>query len=109
MERQCRTNAQYYRIKCLEVFEITRQVTDSKLETKFLSVFDKVGCSFDPAFIDDCHCLGKNNYRFVVNFKHCKDCKQIVKAKKDLRDLICKSFICQRVQKMYINERLCIY
>ena len=89
MERQCRANAQYYRIECSEVFEITRQVTDSKLETKVLSVFD-------PAFTDDCHCLGKNNHRFVVNFKYSKDCKQIVKVKKDLRDL--------NMEKLYLPK-----
>ena len=87
MERQCWANAQYWRRECLEVAGIPRQVDDKNLETKVLSIFQKIGCTTDPTFIDDCHRLGKNNDKVIVKFTRRKDCKQILKVKKDLRDL----------------------
>ena len=55
MERQCWANAQYSRRECLEVVGIPRQVDDKNLETKVLSIFQKIGCIIDPNFIDNCH------------------------------------------------------
>ena len=64
MERQCWANApQYSRRGCLEVAGIPRQVDDKNLETKLLSIFQKIGCTIDPTFIDDYHRLGKYNDR----------------------------------------------
>ena len=87
MECQCWANAQYSRRECLEVAGIPRQIDDKDLETKVLSIFQKIGCTIDPTFIDDCHRLGKNNVRVIVKFTSRKDWKQILKVKKDLRDL----------------------
>ena len=87
MERQRCANAHYSRREYLEVAEIPRQVDDKNSEKKLLSTFQKIGCIIDPTFIDDCHRLGKNNDRVNVKFTRRKDCKQILKVKKDLRDL----------------------
>ena len=87
LECQCWTNAQYSKKECLEVVGIPRQVDDNLLETKVLSIFEKVGCTIDPGFIDDCHRLGKNSDRAIVKFSRRKDCKQVLQAKKDLKDL----------------------
>ena len=87
LERQCSANAQYSRKECLEVVGIPRQVDDNLLKTKVLSIFEKVGCTIDPGFIDDCHRLGKNSDRVIVKFSCRKDCKQVLQAKKDLKDL----------------------
>ena len=83
MERQCWENSQYPRQKCLEVVGVSRQVDDKQLQTKVLSIFKKVGCAIDPTFIDDCHCLGKNNDRVLIKFTCRKDCKQVIKFRKD--------------------------
>ena len=48
LERQCWANAQYSRKECLEVAGIPRQVDGNLLETKLLSIFEKVGCKIDP-------------------------------------------------------------
>ena len=42
LERQCWANAQYSRRECLEVVAMPRQVDDNQLETKVLSIFEKV-------------------------------------------------------------------
>ena len=55
VERQCWANAQYSRKECLEVAGIPRQVDDKNLIKKVLSIFQRIGCTIDPTFIDDCH------------------------------------------------------
>ena len=109
MERQCWANAQYSRRECLEVAGIPRQVDDKNLETKVLSIFQKIGCTIDPTFIDDCHRLRKNNDRVIVKFTRRKDCKQILKVKKDLRNLDMEDLDLPRGTKIYINQSLCSY
>ena len=59
-----------------EVAGIPRQVDDKNLETKVMAIFQKIGCTIDPTFIDDCHRLSKNNERVIVKFARRKDCKQ---------------------------------
>ena len=72
--------------KCPERAGIPRQVHDNLLESKVLSVFEKVGSTIDPGFIDDSHYLGKNNDRVIIKFSRRKDCRQIFRAKKDLKE-----------------------
>ena len=101
-ERQCWENAHYSRRECLGVAGIPRQVDDKNLETKVLSIFQKIGCTIDPTFIDDCHRLGKSNYRVIVKFTRRKDYKQILKVKKDLRNLDIEDLDLRRGTKVYI-------
>ena len=100
-------NAQYSRRECLEVDEMPRQVDDKNLETKVLSIFQKIDCKINPTFIDDCHRLGKNNDRVIVKFTRRKDCKQILEVKKVLRNLDMEDLDLPRGTKIYINQSLC--
>ena len=103
MECQCWANAQYSRRECLEVAGIPRQIVDKDLETKVLSIFQKIGYTIDPTFIDDCHRLGKNNDRVIVKFTCRKDGKQIFKVKKDLRDLSMGDLDLLRGKKIFMS------
>ena len=103
MECQCWANAQYSRRECLEVAGIPRQIDDKDLETKVLSIFQKIGCTIDPTFIDDCHRLGKNNDRVIVKFTRRKDGKQIFQVKKDLRDLSMEDLDLLRGTKIFMS------
>ena len=87
MKRQCYTNTQYSRNKCLEVVEIFRQIEDNQLETKVLSIFKNFDCTNDSCFIDDFHCLGENNKRVTITFRRKKYCTQVIQVKKDLKGL----------------------
>ena len=109
IERQCWANVQYSRRECLEVARIPQQVDEKNLETKVLSIFQKIGCTIDATFIDDCHRLGKNNVRVIGKFSRRKNCKQIFKIKKDLRDLNMDDLDLPRNTKIYINQSLCPY
>ena len=58
---------------------------DNLLKTKVLSIFEKVDCTIDPDFIDDCYRLGKNNDRVTIKFSRRKDFKQVLQVKKGLK------------------------
>ena len=107
LERQCWLNAQYSRKECVEVVTIPCQVDDKDLEAKVLSIFQKVGCTIAPEFIDDCHRLGKNNDRVIVKFTRRKDCKQVFQVKKDLKDLTADDLDLPRGTKIFVNQSLC--
>ena len=87
----------------------TLKVNEKNLEIKELPIFQTIGCTINPRFIDDCHRLAKNNDRAIVKFTHRKDCKQVLKVKKDLRDLNMDSLDLPRGTKVYINQSLCPY
>ena len=61
MEYQCWANAQYLRRECLEVVGIPREVEQKGLESKMLSVLEKVGCKINPDNIEGCHRLSKKS------------------------------------------------
>ena len=109
MERQCRANAQYSRREYLEVAGIPRKVDDKNLEANVMSIFQRICCTINPTIIDDCHRLGENNDRVIVKFICQKDCKQIFKVKKALRDLIMDDLDLPIGRKIYINQSLCPY
>ena len=109
LERQCWANAQYSRKECVEVVGIPRQVDDKHLEAKVLSIFQKVGCTIAPEFIDDCHRLGKNNDRVIVKFTRRNDCKQVLQVKNDLKDLTADDLNLPRGTKIIVNQSLCPY
>ena len=109
MEHQCWANAQYSKKECLEVAGIPRQVDDKNLKKKVLSIFQKIGYTTDPTFIDDSHRLGKNNDTVIVKFTCRKDSKQILRVKKDLRDLNMDYLDLPRGTKLYIHQSLCLF
>ena len=78
LEHQCWANRQYWRKECVEVVGIPRQVDDKHLEAKVLSIFQMVGCTTAPEFIDDCHRLGKYNNWVIVKFTCKKNCKHVL-------------------------------
>ena len=109
LERQCWANTQYSRKECLEVVGIPRQVDHNQLETKVISIFEKVDCRTDPGFVDDCHRLGKNNDRVIIKFSRREDCKQVLQVKKDLMDLNTDDLDLPKGSRIFVNRSLCLY
>ena len=109
LESQCWANAQYFRKECFEVVGIPSQVDDNRLEGKVLSLFEMVGCTIDPGFIDDCRRLDKNNDGVIIKFSCRKDCKQVLQVKKDLMDLNTDDLGLPTRIKTFVNESLCPY
>ena len=87
MERQCWTNAQYSKRKCLEVVGIPKEVERKDFESKVLSVPEKVDSKIDPDNFEDCHQLSKKSDNVIIKFSRRKDCQHVLRFKKDLRNL----------------------
>ena len=95
--------------KYLEVVRISRQLDENQLETKILSIFEKVRGTVDPGFVVDCHRLGKNNDRVIITNSRRKYCKQVLQVKKDLQDLNTDDLDLPRDTKIFVNRSLCSY
>ena len=105
-ERQCWANAQYSRRECLEVVGIPTSVKDA-LEDKVLNVFREIGVEIGQRDIQACHRVESS--RTIVKFSNRKDCLQILKVKRQLKDLDCALFNFPDGTKIFVNESLCPY
>ena len=56
-ERKCFANEQYSRRECLEISGIPTSVKDNELETKVLTILEKIDAPVDPGLVEDCHLL----------------------------------------------------
>ena len=56
-ERKCFANEQYSRRECLEISGIPTSVKDNELETKVLTILEKIDAPVDPGLVEDCHRL----------------------------------------------------
>ena len=106
-ERQCWANFQYSRLECLEVLGIPISVKDDALEDKLLDIFREIGVEIGQRDIQACHRV-KNN-QTIVKFSNRKNCLQILRVKKQLKDLACTLFNFQDGMKIFVNESLCPY
>ena len=108
-ERQCWANAQYSRRECIEVAGIPSSVSDDNLENKVLKIFDKLGVPINPNNIEACHRIKKDSERTIVKFNKRKDCQQVIRAKKDLKNMTFTDIDLPVGTTLYLNESLCSY
>ena len=87
MERECWANPQYLRRECFEVVGIPKEVEQKDLESKMLSVLEKVGCKIIPDNIEDCLQLIKYSDNVMIKFSRRKDCQHVFQIEKDVRNL----------------------
>ena len=59
LKRQCWANVHYSRRKCLDIVDISREVSGAVLELSVLNIFDQLGCSISPDLIESCHRISK--------------------------------------------------
>ena len=86
VERQCWSNAQYSRRECLEVVGIPSSVNIRDLEDKACTVFNRIGVVVKPDDIEACHRL-YNDKETIVKFSKRKDCQQVLRVKKKLKNI----------------------
>lgn len=108
-ERQCWANAQYSRRECLEVSGIPISISDDNLEKKVLKVFEKMGVTIHADNIEACHRLKSGSDRTIVKFSKRKDCQQVMKVKKDLKNMDFSDIDLPVGTNVYVNESLCSY
>ena len=106
-ERQCWENAQYSRRECLELIGIPTSVKDDVLEEKVCGIFHEIGIEIGQRDIQVCHQI-KNN-RTIIKLSNRKDCFQVLRAKKRLKDLNGITLNLQSDSKIFINKSLCGY
>ena len=106
-ERQCWENAQYSRRECLELIGIPTSVKDDVLEEKLCGIFHELGGEIGQRDIQACHRI-KNN-RTILKLSKRKDCLQVLRAKKQLKDLDGTTLNLPSDTKIFINGSLCGY
>ena len=108
VERQCWANAQYSRHECLEVVGIPSSVKIKDLEGKVCSVFNRIGIAVNPDDIEACHRL-YNDKKTIVKFSRRKLCQQVLRVKKELKNVDPSEFDFPEGTAIFINESLCSY
>ena len=88
LERQCWRNAQYSRRECAEmIISIPHSIVHSDLEKIVCKVLQHTGDDICGEKIESCECLNQKSHRAIVRFSKWKDCEQVMRVKKDLKDL----------------------
>ena len=107
-ERQCWVNAQYWRCECLEVVAIPSSVKIKDLEGKVCSVFNRIGVPGNPDDTEACHRL-YNDKKTIVKFSRRKLCQQVLREKKELKNVDPSELDFPEGTDIFINESLCSY
>ena len=108
-ERQCWANAQYSRRECIEISGIPNSVKDDDLEGKVLEVFDKLGVVIKEENVEACHRIKQGSDRTIIKLSRRKDCQQIMKVKRDLRNMDLSETGLPVGTTLFVNESLCSY
>ena len=91
-----------------QIAGIPTSIPQQNLEEKVCRIFKAINVSVDKSDIDDCHRL-RDKERTIVKFLRCKDCKQVLRCKKDLRSINMSNLDLPEGTKLFINESLCPY
>ena len=108
VEKQCWGNAQYSRRECLEVVGIPSLIKIKDLEGKVCSVFNRIGVAINPDDIEACHRL-HNDKETIVKFSRRKLWKQVLREKKELKNVDPSKFDLPKGSALFINESLCSF
>ena len=106
-KRQWWENAQYSRRKCLESIGIPTSVKDDVLEEKVCGIFHELGVEIGQRDIQACHRIKTNRTKLKLSNR--KDCLQVLRAKKRLKDLDGTTLNLPSDTKIFINESCCGY
>ena len=103
VERQCWVNAQYSRRECLEVVGIPSSVKIKNLEGKVCSVFNRIGVAVNPDDIEACYRF-YNDQKAIVKFSKRKLCQQVLREKKELKNVDPSEFGFPEGTAIFLNE-----
>ena len=108
IKQQYWENVQCTRRECLEIAGIPTSIPQQNLEENVCQIFEAIGISVDKNDIDDCHRL-RDKERTIVKFLRRKDCKRVLRCKKDLQNVNMSNLDVPDGTKLFINESLCPY
>ena len=91
----------------IEVIGIPSSIRDQDLEDKMRNIFGEINIvNINEREIQACHRLRKKD-RTIVKFVNRKDCRNILRIKKDLKHLDPYKLSFSEGTKIFINESLC--
>ena len=105
LERQSNASAQYSRRECLEISGLPSDVKDEDLEGKVIEILSTIDVTVNPSQIEACHRL--KNDRTIIKFSSRKDCHNVLRNRKKLKDTDKTSLGLTKDHKIFINESLC--
>ena len=108
IKQQYWENVQCTRRECLEIAGIPTSILQQNLEENVCQIFEAIDISVDKNDIDDCHRL-RDKERTIVKFLRRKDCKRVLRCKKDLQNVNMSNLDVPDGTKLFINESLCPY
>ena len=108
VERQCWANAHYSRRECLEVVGIPSSVNVKDLEGKVCTIFNRIGVAVKTEDIEACQRL-YNDKKTIVKFSKRKVCQQVLRVKKELKNIDPSELDFPEGTAIFINESLCSY
>ena len=106
LERQCWSNAQYYRWKTLQIFGTPENIDDSQLEGKVLTVLSKLDVIIDSANVEACHRLKSNckGKKTILKLSRRKDLGVVRRARSKLKTIDLRSI--GITTPVYLNDSL---
>ena len=109
LERQCWSNAQYYRWKTLQIFGTPENIDDSQLEGKVLTVLSKLDVIIDSANVEACHRLKSNckGKKTILKLSRRKDLGVVRRARSKLKTTDLRSI--GITTPVYLNDSLFFY
>ena len=104
-ERLCWENAQCSRRERLELIGIPTSLKDDVLEEKVCGIFHELGIETGQRDIQAYHQIKKT----IIKLSNRKDCLQVQRAKKRLKDLDGTTLNLLKDSKIFINDSPCEY
>ena len=108
LERQCWSNSQYSRCKCLEISGFLGSLKNEDLEGTVLKVLEELNVVVDPSNVGDCHWLAsRTSKKVIIKLSRRKDANKIRRVKKNLKNLNLSSLGIKN--PVFTNDSLCSY
>ena len=82
-------------------------IPQKNLEGKVCQIFKDNGVAIDKIDIDGCRL--QDNEKAIIKFRRCKNCKQVLRYKKDIRNINLTNLYLPERTTLFINESLYPY
>ena len=106
-EEKIERSAQYSRRECAEIIGIPNSIVHNDFEKTVRKVLQHIGADICEEKIESHHRINKKSNRTIVKFSRRKDCEQVMRVKKDLKDLDPTDLDFPAGTRLFINDGLC--
>ena len=107
LERGLHAQEQYRRRELLEIVGIPVSTEDENLQPTVCNILNKIDVPHGPEDLEDCHIIKGD--RTIVKFSSRGNSSEVLRKKKELKNIDGYKFDFNAGVKLYINESLCPY